>query len=223
MSMMMLARLWTHLRGKRYGEFMWCASGARFYPLDARADEVFIEDIARGLATECRYAGQIAIETEHTFYSVAEHSVLVSGACTTLAELRGWSPAEVLAVSLEGLLHDGAEAYIGDVIRPFKYHRTMRFFRRVEDHVQRKIDLAFELKPTKRSRELVYEIDNRITVDEVQQLIAKPNMSLVRRKFGKSLEIEVRGWSPAEAERQFLTRYFELIGLDNGTNTCAWS
>ena len=69
----------------------------------------------------------------------------------------------------------------------------------------------------------MHEIDNRITVDEVQQLIAKPNMSLVRRKFGKPLEIEVRGWSPAEAERQFLTRYFELIGLDNGTNTRAWS
>ena len=86
------------------GNWMQTVSGRRYYPLDPRPEEVYIEDIASGLSKMCRYNGQC-----NDFYSVAEHSVLVSH-CV---------PREH---ALQALLHDATEAYIADIIRPVKCH-----------------------------------------------------------------------------------------------------
>jgi len=77
-------------------------SGIYFNLLNPRPEDVRIEDIAHALANLCRFGG-------HTrrFYSVAQHSLLVS-------EL---APP---ALAFQALLHDAAEAYCGDVISPLK-------------------------------------------------------------------------------------------------------
>lgn len=69
-------------------------------------------DIAHHTAMTVRYGGGV-----RRFYSVAEHAVLV-------ADLLVWQdkPDEIVAA---GLLHDAAEAYVGDVIAPLKY--ALRF------------------------------------------------------------------------------------------------
>lgn len=64
-------------------------------------------DISHALSMICRYLGHV-----REFYSVAEHSVLVS----ILAEQRG----EPLVVRQCALLHDAHEAYCGDFPSPFK-------------------------------------------------------------------------------------------------------
>lgn len=81
------------------------ASGRAFWSLDPRPEDVRIEDIAAQLARICRFGG--ALKPGVSFYSVAQHSVLVS-----------YNVPEEYA--LEGLLHDAAEAYVGDVIKPIK-------------------------------------------------------------------------------------------------------
>src|SRR5689334_25068051 len=76
-------------------------SGA-WFDFAAPHDSPFtIEDIAHGLANICRYSGQC-----RRFYSVAEHALLV---------------AETAAgFELEALMHDAAEAFLGDITRPLK-------------------------------------------------------------------------------------------------------
>jgi hypothetical protein len=81
------------------------ASGFPFWCGDPRAEDIRIEDIASHLARICRFGG--AIRSDIEIYSVAQHCCLVSDHCPP--HLR-----------LEGLLHDAAEAYTGDMIKPIK-------------------------------------------------------------------------------------------------------
>ncbi len=81
-------------------------------------DHISIWDIAEGLSKCCRFAGQI-----EDFYSVAQHSVMVSRLVPPEARLAA-------------LLHDGSEAYIGDVSRDFKRSRFMVGYRTIEQRLQ---------------------------------------------------------------------------------------
>ncbi len=76
-------------------------TGRKVNPLSMSASDVRIEDIAHALAMTCRFTGHCP-----HFYSVAQHSVLVSQNCQVH--------------KLWGLLHDAAEAYCADLARPVK-------------------------------------------------------------------------------------------------------
>ena len=86
----------------RKGEWVFLASGRRFWIIDPRPEDIYIEDIAHGLSMICRFCGQT-----RKFYSVSQHSILVS------KELQP-------QYQLGGLLHDASESYIGDIITPVK-------------------------------------------------------------------------------------------------------
>lgn len=90
--------------------------------LDPKPHMIDIESIAWGLAGVNRFAGQA-----HTRYTVAEHSILVS----YLVEP---------ALAKAALLHDAAEAYLGDVPTPLKslLPDYRRIYRRVEFAVHAK-------------------------------------------------------------------------------------
>lgn len=83
------------------------ASGRAYDFVNPDPDVICIEDIAHALSNICRFAGHT-----RTFYSVAEHSVLVSN----IIEAVGGAPRYVLA----GFLHDAHEAYVWDAPRPIK-------------------------------------------------------------------------------------------------------
>lgn len=82
-------------------------SGQAFDILRPRPEMVNLRDIAHALSMQCRYNGHVP-----TFYSVAEHSVRVA----QWMEGQGYGKLECLA----GLMHDAAEAYVGDMVRPMK-------------------------------------------------------------------------------------------------------
>lgn len=83
-------------------------SGRTIDMLHPKPEDIDLADIARGLSMQTRFAGHIHAR----FYSVAEHSVLVRGLLVEAGASR--------RVQRLGLLHDAAEAYLGDVIGPVK-------------------------------------------------------------------------------------------------------
>lgn len=98
--------------------------GNRFYLSRLHIDDVAIEDIAHGLAYQCRFNGQT-----REFYSVAQHSVMVMNLV----------PEEH---RLAALLHDAAEAYLGDMVKPLK--NLFPAFSEIEAQVMATIGQRFE-------------------------------------------------------------------------------
>lgn len=178
----------------RRGSWMQTFTGRKFWPLDPRADEIALEDIAHGLAMTCRYGGH----PKH-FYSVAEHAVLVSL----------YVPSEF---ALHGLLHDSAETYIGDMIRPLKHTPEMSEFRRTEERIEVAVAEAFGLAWTPQAHAAVKEIDDRILVDEITELMADPTMYLETGRLAETVPVGalIVGLPPYLAETAFLARYREL-------------
>ena len=173
---------------ERKGDWLQTYTGKAFWPLDPRAEEVCIEDIAHALSNLCRYTGHV-----HRFYSVAEHCVHVSRHVP-------WEH------SMWGLLHDAAEAYVNDIARPLKRH--LDGYADVEAGVMAVIREKFDLPGDEPAE--VKLVDNRILLNEKAELM--PGMP--PRTWGlddlKPLGCSIYGWNPKEAEMIFLNRYFFL-------------
>lgn len=169
------------------GNWMQTYTGGRFYPLDPTPAEVLPGDIAHALSLICRYGGHV-----QRFYSVAEHCVLLSHAV---------SPEN----ALWALLHDAAEAYVGDMVRPLKRH--MPEFQHVEARILLAIARRFNLWPEIPAE--VHEADNRIILTERAALMRKTDD--VWTEDGLTpLPVRIEGWPPAVAESCWLGRLWEL-------------
>jgi hypothetical protein len=162
-----------------------------------RPEQIDIRDIARGLATEYRYAGQT-----HSPYSVAEHSVLVSL----------FVPKEF---QRQALLHDAAEGYFKDLPRVVKYWAHMDGYRELESALQATIFERFNVVPTTESYEVVSKIDKRLAISEINYFYDnKPgiDLSLWRQKYGAPLDVGTIPCLPwQDAEILFCARYAELF------------
>ena len=96
-------------------------------PFDPDPAQIDAGDIARALANQCRFGGR-----RRVFYSVAQHSVMVS----QLVEEGGGDVEDVFAA----LMHDAGEAYLGDMPHPLKHRSTLgAAFKEAEDHLERAI------------------------------------------------------------------------------------
>lgn len=92
--------------------------------LDLDISQIDILDIAAGLSKIPRFNGH----TKH-FYSVAQHCLNVSYLLEDFNSL----------LSLEGLLHDASEAYVGDLITPIKHASELNYFKILEKNLSKLI------------------------------------------------------------------------------------
>jgi hypothetical protein len=172
-------------------------TGRRFWPLAPRPEDVCIEDIAHALSMICRYNGHT-----RTFYSVAEHSLLVATA------VERYVPSDSYQ-QLQALLHDAAEAYLCDIVRPIK--PALVGYQAAEDRVDLAIGIALGVAIAPKT-ELIAQCDRRILCDEAQALMhieLEPNAWW---RNGPALDVQIVGLRPDIAERLFLERYHRLGG-----------
>jgi len=165
--------------------------------LNPRVDDIALEDIARGVAYKSHYIGQTPF-----YFSIAEHSMLVS----------------MLTGDIEGLMHDGSEAYLSDIAKPLKaflpeYKKTEK---RLMEVIFERFDLDFSKLESDKWADIEilgseFEIffgdtgiKNPFTEDKEKLILRDPSI--------------FTGYSPDEAYNEFIKRYHILKSLKNKKN-----
>jgi hypothetical protein len=180
--------------------------GGKFFPADPRPEEVFIDDIANGLALDCRYAGQGRVDR---YYSVAEHSFHIS----RYLLWRYQSAPDAAKLALVGLLHDASEAYCNDLPRAVK-EAVGEGYDRVENAIQAAIWERFGLTDY---YEAVYPVikdaDRRMIPMEKAVICAHPEQEWAADDLAPLDGVRISCWHPSNARHFFLVMYHELTNL----------
>lgn len=183
--------LFCMYKPERKGDWMQTYTGKQFWPLDPMPEDIDIRDIAHSLALSCRFNGHC-----YVFYSVAQHSVLVSKLVKSTK-------------ALAALLHDSTEAYFGDIIKPIKMH--LPDIKKIEKNLEKAVFQHFGIK--KYNKGEIIHADKIALYTEMRDIMGEPpeiwkgyryHMHLLPKK--KIIPI-----GPNESEKLFLKRYEELI------------
>ncbi len=145
------------------------------------------EIIAHALSNLCRFTGH-----GRRFYSVAEHSVHVS----RIVPPR-WA--------FTALMHDAAEAFVGDIAKPLKV--MLPDFAVIEDRVERalfeRLGLPLPMPPE------IKAADRAMLA--VEQHAVMGNADQWHHTHGEApAPVTIHFWTPEEARAHFLARYEEL-------------
>ncbi len=162
-------------------------SGIEFYPLNPRSEDIHIEDIAHALSNQCRFAGHI-----NEFYSVAQHSVLVSRLC--LPQNKLW-----------GLLHDASESYLVDLPTPLKQSKGFSAYSKAEKKLMNVICEKYGL--IKNMPLDVKEADYRLLLTERNCLMTKPPREWFLDGKVEPYDFPIKPWSPKKAYKEFMRNY----------------
>lgn len=149
-----------------------------------------VHDIAHALSQICRFTG-------HTqrFYSVAQHSVHVSEIV----------PREH---ALAGLMHDAAEAFIGDMSSPLKrmIPQYKEIEHRIESAVLNRFGLYLPLHPCVKEADLIMlKTEQRDLMHAGSRLVPWHAADQYQ-----PLLANIEPWTPYDAYHRFLLRFQEL-------------
>jgi len=177
-----------------------------------KPEDIDIIDIAHALSMTCRFGGHC-----REFYSIAEHSIRVCEVGQFTCPINNDHP-QAIAQALAFLLHDAAEAYIGDLITPLKsnlggaHELETRWLRAIEQ----KYGLGTSLSEPSYD---VKETDLRVLSFEVVKLFdcVDPTWwtKFKRPEQQDHFIINVQCWSPPRARREFLRLFNQLYGQLN--------
>lgn len=142
------------------GNWIQTYSGRMFRPFAPLAADVELVDIAHALAYTGRFGGHA-----ERFYCVAQHSLHVSELVRDLGQ--------GTAAELEALMHDAAEAYIGDMMRPIKV--AMPEFKALENSILTVIAERFHMRPPARWAHAAIGLADEIALaTEARDLMKRP-------------------------------------------------
>ncbi len=164
------------------------ASGLYFDLLDPEKSDISIKDIAHGLSHICRFTGHV-----HTFYSVAEHSYHASYLVP---------PEHALAA----LLHDAAEAYLGDVSSPLKHQ--LHEYKVIETNVELAIRRRFRLPLTQHA--CIKHADRVMLATEKRDLMPAHRETWSDLLGIEPMPMQIIPMTSAIARQKFFDRFMEL-------------
>lgn len=166
------------------------ASGQYFNLINPASNQFDIEEIAHALSHLCRFTGHTRM-----FYSVAQHSVMVSHLVP---------PEHALA----GLLHDATEAYLGDVAAPLK--QMLSDYKALEKQLEKALYKHFHLPAVLPDE--VKLADRKALAAEARDLM--PPLGSVWHII-EGLNVDdidpIEAWPPIKAKNIFLERYNSLL------------
>jgi len=170
------------------GDWAQIYTGKKFWILDPKEEGIDIKDIAHSLALQCRFNGHCK-----NFYSIAQHSILVSKLV----------PEDQ---ALAALLHDAAEAYIGDIISPLK--KFLPKFKKIELKIEKIIFEKFGVKNLNQKE--IKKADNIALVTEKRDLMINLIEKWAEEENYKPNPEKIIPLNPEESEKKFLERFEEL-------------
>lgn len=171
-----------------------------YLDLDSPQPEQFtFGDIAGALSKICRFGGQI-----DRYYSVAEHLCH----CTVQARIDGLPLVTQRAV----LLHDAAEAFIGDVVKPLKI--MLRDYQPIEYAMEKVIAAKFGVDFDVET-EAVRKIGREMLIAERRALFSTDNVKWTGEDAVRPITIQFECWDPKTAEENYWASALTL-GIDTG-------
>jgi hypothetical protein len=175
------------------GPWIELITGSRFYFNKPMYD---VGAIAHSLSHICRFTGH-----SRKFYSVAEHSVLVS----RIMEDQG------LGDPMEGLLHDGVESVLADVARPIK--SLLKDYKALEAALDSAMRKQFALPEAmtegcKRADSIALLIEAReLMPNKGENFEGMPDDVVLAARKATYM---VAAWTPENARERFMTRMHDI-------------
>ena len=167
-------------------------SGKYINILDPQPQDFTIEDIAHHLSMLCRFNG-----ASKYFYSVAEHSYLVSHHIKD-------------DLKAAALLHDAAEAYVGDLISPLK--SLLPEFKAIEDKIQSAIYNKFGIELSEADEHEIKTVDVMMLATERERLMPNDGVEWLTLTDIQTFPHGICYLTPDVAKNIFLHKA-ESIGL----------
>lgn len=168
-------------------------TGKHLYFLEPSEDQIDIEDIATALSNECRFGGHTS-----SFYSVAEHSVLVATLCSK-------------ELQLSGLLHDASEAYLRDIASPIKQYLSN--YKELETKIMTVIAKKFNLEDNFWHNTEIKVADVMALKAEARQLLPSGGKDWIHLfPTEKEAMVRLRCFTPFEAKNLFMAAFNNLTG-----------
>jgi 5'-deoxynucleotidase YfbR-like HD superfamily hydrolase len=171
-----------------------------YFPLEKiKGSAISIQDIAHHLSMLCRFTGATT-----RFYSIAEHCCHVSDRAYDIT-------AGSSHVGMTALLHDGHEAYTGDLNTPIRSLPGMGRYNALCKEIQMHIHAQFSryCSITPMVMATIKDADLELLLTERNQLMRQaPHAWFIDTLRNlEELPIELEGWHPARAKAEFLTRF----------------
>lgn len=184
------------LRYELMRQFIQTYTGRRVGLLDPDPADITIEDISYSLARLCRFGGHC-----RSFYSVAQHSVLVSTILEDRPLREDYNDWDLL---MQGLLHDASEAYVMDLPSPIK--QLLPKYKEIELGIEEAIWIKFGLNA--RSH-LIKQADNIALATETKQLMVNTMDWSIMRGITPDHR-KIVPLSPVDAETDFVKQFYFL-------------